>query len=429
MSDLIVTSLCFLCSLWIIKDCSFHYVVVRLFLPETFLFPLCFHYESPTPSGIYPPSAEAGGSTARGIYRHVPTSSSHHQLPGRPACRAPSSEDGPRADFASFVEWTLARNRSSFPACSLENLASVSPDPDPNKPPPRPTEYQPEPTDDGELKPAATSEPSQKGATELLIVMEPELHEPSDQVREPATMTATVEISVEREIAEDSITHCTTAEAHHLCSGFAAGLPISIGVMAGGSLIFAFSLGVLDSISALRPCGSTPALSSLVSTVARRSNSSTGLHRPFGSAPVCHHPTIVSGFYSSGCASSLHPTGSVELLHPSGTASVLCRSGSAVDLRISVSALGSTTTCSASVGRPHGVASLSSTMAPPSIGSTVGFHHGCGLGFTWLLLLQPLPVTSLASPSVITSMDYSATTLDSIFCPPLGSPSSAEAPS
>ncbi|KAL0153999.1 hypothetical protein M9458_050674 [Cirrhinus mrigala] len=48
---------------------------------------------------------------------------------------------------------------------------------------------------------------------------------------------------------------------------------------------------------------------------------------------------------------------------------------------------------------------LSSTMAPPSIGSTVGFHLGCGLGFTWLLLLQPLPVTSLASPSVITSMD------------------------
>ncbi|KAL0146581.1 hypothetical protein M9458_058212 [Cirrhinus mrigala] len=36
------------------------------------------------------------------------------------SCRAPSSEDGPRADFAAFVEWTLARNRSSFPACSIE---------------------------------------------------------------------------------------------------------------------------------------------------------------------------------------------------------------------------------------------------------------------------------------------------------------------
>ncbi|KAL0147075.1 hypothetical protein M9458_057599, partial [Cirrhinus mrigala] len=239
-----------------------------------------------------------------------------------------------------------------------------------------PASHQPEPTDDGELKPAATSEPSQRGATEQLITTEPELHEPSDQVREPATMTATVDVSVEREIAEYSITHCTTAEAHNLCSGFAAGLPVTIGVMVGGSLIVASSLRVLDSASALRPCGSTPALSSLVSTVARRSTSSTGLHRPFGSAPVCRHPTFASGLHSSGCASSLRPTGSVELLHPPGTASVFCRSGSAADLQISASALvaralgsawalrnlgvaqdhrlsvsasGSTTTCSASV--------------------------------------------------------------------------------
>ncbi|KAL0202780.1 hypothetical protein M9458_000798, partial [Cirrhinus mrigala] len=88
----------------------------------------------------------------------------------------------------------------------------ATPDPEPSQSPPRPAEYQPEPTDDEELKPAATSEPSQRGATEQLITTEPELHEPSDQVREPATMTATVDVSVEREIAEYSITHCTTAE-------------------------------------------------------------------------------------------------------------------------------------------------------------------------------------------------------------------------
>ncbi|KAL0158677.1 hypothetical protein M9458_046753, partial [Cirrhinus mrigala] len=128
------------------------------------------------------------------------------------SCRAPSSEDGPRADFAAFVEWTLARNRSSFSACSMDNLASATPDPEPSQPP-RPAESQPEPTDDGELQPAATSVPSLRGATEQLITTEPELHEPSDQVREPATMTATVEGSVENESAEDSITHCTTAEA------------------------------------------------------------------------------------------------------------------------------------------------------------------------------------------------------------------------
>uniref|UniRef100_A0A671M6G2 Voltage-dependent L-type calcium channel subunit beta-4 n=1 Tax=Sinocyclocheilus anshuiensis TaxID=1608454 RepID=A0A671M6G2_9TELE len=45
------------------------------------------------------------------------------------ACRAPSSEDGPRAEFAAFVEWTLARNGSPSPACSHENLASSTPDP------------------------------------------------------------------------------------------------------------------------------------------------------------------------------------------------------------------------------------------------------------------------------------------------------------
>ncbi|KAI2664168.1 hypothetical protein H4Q32_002306 [Labeo rohita] len=127
------------------------------------------------------------------------------------SCRAPLSADGPRADFAAFVEWTLARNRSSFPACSMDNLASATPDPEPSQPP-QPAESQPEPTDDGGLQPAATSEPSLRGATEQLITTEPELHEPSDQVREPATMTATVEGSVENESAEDSITHCTTAE-------------------------------------------------------------------------------------------------------------------------------------------------------------------------------------------------------------------------
>ncbi|KAL0154792.1 hypothetical protein M9458_049055, partial [Cirrhinus mrigala] len=47
---------------------------------------------------------------------------------------------------------------------------------------------------------------------------------------------------------------------------------------------------------------------------------------------------------------------------------------------------------------------------PPSVDSTLGSHHGCGLGPTWLLLLQVplvsvwstliLPVVSLAPPSI-----------------------------
>ncbi|KAL0161536.1 hypothetical protein M9458_045261 [Cirrhinus mrigala] len=119
------------------------------------------------------------------------------------SCRAPSSEDGPRADFDAFVEWTLARNRSSFPACSMKNLAGATPGPEPSQPPPKHAEHAHEPTVGGKPEPRAT---------ELPIAMESELHEPSDQVREPPIVTATVGSSVECEYAEDSITHCTTAE-------------------------------------------------------------------------------------------------------------------------------------------------------------------------------------------------------------------------
>ncbi|KAI2645048.1 Titin [Labeo rohita] len=125
--------------------------------------------------------------------------------------RAPSSEDGPRADFAAFVEWTLARNKPSFPACSLENLASATPDPEPSQPPPRHAEHEPEPTTDGSHATSATSKPSPIGATERAIATELEEFA-SDQVREPATIPATVDVPDGREGAEDSTAHCTTAE-------------------------------------------------------------------------------------------------------------------------------------------------------------------------------------------------------------------------
>ncbi|KAI2650139.1 Epiplakin [Labeo rohita] len=136
-----------------------------------------------------------------------------------------------------------------------------------------------------------------------------------------------------------------------------------------------------------------PSSPSLISTVTRRPTSSTGLPRPSDSALVGRHPAIASGLHYSSCASSLCPTGFVGLLPPSSSASALCRSGSAADLRFSVSASGST--CSAAIGRPPGVVSPSSTMAPPSIGSAVGYHYGCGLGLAWLLLLRVSSVSSL----------------------------------
>ncbi|KAI2644040.1 Xylose isomerase [Labeo rohita] len=110
-----------------------------------------------------------------------------------------------------FVEWTLARNKPSFPACSLESLASATPDPEPSQPPPRHAEHEPEPTADGSHATSATQEPSPIGATERAIATELEEFA-SDQVREPATEPATVDVPDGREGAEDRTAHCTTAE-------------------------------------------------------------------------------------------------------------------------------------------------------------------------------------------------------------------------
>ncbi len=61
---------------------------------------------------------------------------------------------------------------------------------------------------------------------------------------------------------------------------------------------------------------------------------------------------------------------------------------------LSVSA---STTCSTAVGQPPGVRSHPASMTPPSIGSTVGHHQGCGPGPA---VLGVPSVSSLAPPSV-----------------------------
>ncbi|KAI2652700.1 Armadillo repeat-containing X-linked protein 2 [Labeo rohita] len=385
------------------------------------------------------------------------------------------------------------------------HLANVSQhDPEPSQSPPRHAEHEPEPepepTADGSNATSATQEPSPIGATERAIATELEEFA-SDQVREPATEPATVDVSNGRESAEDSTAHCTTAEGEQRldleqnltnvfvdiyedmpallppsklydCLDFPPTLPLSIVCAASvppplspGSpsahpqpticAVGSPQVCQSPSVSWLEdPSSSPPASESWTPprpfdpaapprlSAPSSPPSPVGPPAPPGSiippAPPWSVVAPPSPLDSSGCASSLRPSGSVDLLPPAGTASDLCRSGSAADLRISasasvaralgsawalrilgvaldhrlsVSASGSTTTCSASVGRPHGVVSLFSTMAPPYIGST------------------PSPVSSLAPPSIITSLDYSVTTLDSIFCPPPGSLSSAEAPS
>ncbi|KAL0177307.1 hypothetical protein M9458_026201, partial [Cirrhinus mrigala] len=136
-----------------------------------------------------------------------------------------------------------------------------------------------------------------------------------------------------------------------------------------------FSLRGPDSASLLRPSSSTMASISLVSTGAPQSTSSTGLPRPSSSALVSRPPTSTSGLHSSSCASSLcwaPPQSFVAPAppRPSGpppTPTPRSLKPPAPPWPSGSSAL-------------PGVVSRSSIMAPPSIGSTVGHHHDCGLG-------------------------------------------------
>ncbi len=125
--------------------------------------------------------------------------------------RTPSSEDGPQANFATFVEWTLVRNGSLFPACSQENIASSTSDPVPSPPSPRCAERMPEPTTDLEPEPSVNDEQSLHGATEPRIA-EQELLMTSVKVREPATTSDSRERAMDGVSAERSSAPCTVAE-------------------------------------------------------------------------------------------------------------------------------------------------------------------------------------------------------------------------
>ncbi|KAI2645128.1 Zinc metalloprotease ZmpB [Labeo rohita] len=95
-------------------------------------------------------------------------------------------------------EWVLVSCRASLTA---EDDTSPTQDPEPSQPASRHAEFEPEPTVDDEPEPRAT-EPE--------IATEPEPYT-SDQVREPATATATGECNREQVRAMESPAHCTTA--------------------------------------------------------------------------------------------------------------------------------------------------------------------------------------------------------------------------
>ncbi|KAL0177233.1 hypothetical protein M9458_026127 [Cirrhinus mrigala] len=112
--------------------------------------------------------------------------------------KAQLSGDGPRESTADYIVWVLVSSRSSL---TTEYDTSPTQDPEPSQPSPRHAEFEPEPIADDEPEPRAT---------EQRIATEPEPNT-SDQVREPATTTATVECCVEQVRAMESPDHCTTA--------------------------------------------------------------------------------------------------------------------------------------------------------------------------------------------------------------------------
>ncbi|KAL1260039.1 hypothetical protein QQF64_007866 [Cirrhinus molitorella] len=312
-------------------------------------------------------------------------------------CRALSSEDGPRADFSAFVEWTLARNGFPLTVCPEEDLASATPDPEPSQPPPSCAEL-PEPTADGEPEPAAV-ESSPSGAIERTTTQEPE-PETSDQVREPAT----VEIAG----AMESPAHTATAEAPLALSPEdpSSPSPASDPRTPPGPSDPAAAPWHLAPSSPPSPVDPPAPPGSLVPTAPPRSV--VTLPSPLDSTPPAAPRRSVPPARLDSSFPPAPPRSSIAqapLRLSASVAGAICFAlalrilGVAPDLRLFVSASGCTTTCSTAVGRPPGVVSPSSTMAPPSVDSTVGCHLGCGLGPTWLLLLQIPPVVSLAPPS------------------------------
>ncbi|KAL0148689.1 hypothetical protein M9458_056016 [Cirrhinus mrigala] len=96
--------------------------------------------------------------------------------------------------YINFALWTNGSMRTANPFSHVSQH-----DPEPSQPPPRLAEPEPE---------SRATEPSPLGVTAQEITTEPKPIE-SDQVREPATMPATVDVPVGREGAEDSTAHCT----------------------------------------------------------------------------------------------------------------------------------------------------------------------------------------------------------------------------
>ncbi|KAI2644851.1 Zinc metalloprotease ZmpB [Labeo rohita] len=314
------------------------------------------------------------------------------------------SGEGPQESLPVYIEWVLASCGSSWTIDIIEEDVIPTPDPESSQPSPRFAEHKPEPTVDGEPEANMTDEPSPSGATELRIAQEPE---PilSDQVREPADTSVTVECCVEQERAMESPAHCTAAEGEQgrdlgqlnleVDLIFIEDIEMELPVCPELSTCLNFppTLPLLSpsspAASALPPLSPDspsahpqPTICAVGSPRVCQSPSASWLEDPSSSPPASESWTpprpsdppsgSPSVLCRSGSAADLWSSASASIARALGSALALRVLGVALDLWLSVSASGSTSTCSAAVGRPPGVVSPSSTMAPPSVGSTVG---------------------------------------------------------
>ncbi|KAI2659522.1 Accumulation-associated protein [Labeo rohita] len=277
---------------------------------------------------------------------------------------------------------------------SKDVLRRISPGPLPTQSPtpksPHCAELKPEPTDDREPIPAAINKSAQCRTIERRIA--PEAEPTSDQVQEPVTMHATREQAVD-------------------------GGPYRLGNRSGGRLALSPSSLLVPSSP---PSSPVPTYRQEWALIAEGRPVSQKAHECSPTCPLRPPPPLSSGS-PVGLPSSIvavagpplarTPPQPVDPPAPSSLASTVnppappgslvpppqppepsappCPPGS------SAAPCLSSTTCSAAVGQPPGVGGHSSSMAPPSIGSTVGHRP------TWLLLLQVPPVISLAPSSIV----------------------------
>ncbi|KAL0199837.1 hypothetical protein M9458_003024, partial [Cirrhinus mrigala] len=239
------------------------------------------------------------------------------------------------------------------------------------------------------------------GATELRIAAEPELRKTLDQVREPAMK----EEAMASVITERRGVHCTLGEGELL---------VDLGLWEAESL---FNVDLYADLPPLLPPSSEPSITLVPKSILERAPVPKGSPE----SPEAHK-CLPSHLHPSGCASSLwlHQAPPSLRLHlcplllwlHCGLSDPSLRDGRRnhwfhlITLAhwLSVSTSGSSPTCSATISQPPGVVSPSSSIAPPSVGSIMGRHHGCDLGPSCCLLpgsclhLMAPPVSSLALP-------------------------------